>query len=126
MVRDREEHTRVLIVEDDAWIRTFLRDVLSDAGYAVLEAADGRTGLRLAQQERPRLVLLDLAMPEFTGIDVLSHLRQSACGRDIPVLIMSAYTKVLSVRDMGKIAGVLPKPLDVSECLRAVKQILSH
>src|SRR5690348_6273367 len=93
--------SRVLLVEDDAWIRTFLCDVLSDAGYTVLEAADGRTGLRLAEQERPQLMLLDLAMPEFTGVDVLTELRRNAWARKLPVLILSAYANLLAVRRAG-------------------------
>jgi two-component system, cell cycle response regulator DivK len=117
--------SRVLLVEDDAWIRTFLCDVLSDAGYTVLEAADGRTGLRLAEQERPQLMLLDLAMPEFTGMDVLTELRRNAWARKLPVLILSAYANLLAVRRAGPVAGVLGKPVDVSELLLAIDHALN-
>lgn len=119
-----ERHTRVLLVEDDAWIRTFLRDVLIDAGYTVLEAADGRTGLRLAEQAPPHLILLDLAMPEFTGMDVLMELRGRPWAKGVPVLILSAYANLLGVRRAGPVAGVLRKPLDVSELLLAIDRAL--
>src|SRR5438067_2487108 len=72
------EPLRVLIIEDDAWIRSFIREVLADEGYVVIEAADGGTGLRLADQHNPDVVLLDLAMPEFTGVDVLHGLKRMA------------------------------------------------
>lgn len=120
-----ERPRRVLLVEDDAWIRTFLRDVLLDAGYVVLEAADGRTGLRLAEQEHPHLLLLDLAMPEFTGLDVLTQLARNADTRDIPVLVLSAYVNLLELREAGPVAGVLSKPIDVSELLQAVENTLA-
>jgi CheY-like chemotaxis protein len=112
---------RVLLVEDDAWIRTFLRDVLTDEGYAVIEAADGRTGLRLAFEENPDVVLLDLAMPEFTGMDVLHGLKHLPRTRAIPVLILSAYGAVLGASDLASVAGVLAKPTDVPTLLTALR-----
>jgi CheY-like chemotaxis protein len=112
---------RILLIEDDAWIRTFLRDVLSDEGYAVIEAADGRTGLRLAFEESPDVVLLDLAMPEFTGMDVLHGLKRIPRTRAIPVLIHSAYAAVLSAADVASVAGVLSKPTDVATLLTAIQ-----
>ena len=66
---------RVLVVEDDAWIRWFMCDVLSDEGYDVLEAADGRTAIRLVDENPPDIMLLDIAMPGVTGVEVLRHLR---------------------------------------------------
>jgi CheY-like chemotaxis protein len=117
---------RILVVEDDVWVRTFLLDLLTDAGYVVLEAADGRTGLRLAGEQRPDLVLLDLAMPEFTGIDVLSQLGSHARTRDIPVLVLSAYPALLELRGAGPVAGVLAKPIDSSELLRAIQSALDQ
>ncbi len=112
---------RVLLIEDDAWIRTFLRDVLSDEGYVVIEAADGRTGLRLAFEELPDVVLLDLAMPEFTGMDVLHGLKHLPRTRAIPVLILSAYGAVLAASDASSVAGVLAKPTDVPTLLAAIR-----
>jgi CheY-like chemotaxis protein len=113
---------RVLLIEDDAWIRTFLRDVLSDEGYLVIEAADGRTGLRLAFEESPDVVLLDLAMPEFTGMDVLHGLKHLPRTRAIPVLILSAYGAVLGAADLASVAGVLAKPTDVPTLLAALQK----
>ena len=121
-----ERQRRVLLVEDDAWIRTFLRDVLLDASYGVLEAADGRTGLRIAEQEHPDLLVLDLAMPEFTGLDVLNELSRSAQARDIPVLVLSAYVNLLALREASAVTAVLPKPVDVSELLGAIERALEQ
>lgn len=111
----------VLLVEDDAWIRTFLRDALSDEGYAVLEAADGLTAVRLAKERTPNIVLLDVAMPEFTGIDVLHALRQARETRSLPVLILTAYRGVLSEQDANSAVAVLSKPIDIEALLAAVR-----
>jgi CheY-like chemotaxis protein len=113
---------RVLLIEDDAWIRSFLRDLLTDEGYVVIEAADGRTGLRLAFDEWPDVILLDLAMPEFTGMDVLHGLKRMQRTRTIPVLIISAYAAVLAASDISSVAGILSKPTDVPTLLSAVRE----
>src|SRR5438309_12075510 len=62
-------HKRVLIIEDDGWIRRFMRDMLTDEGYEVIEAADGRTGIRLVADYAPGVVLLDVAMPDLPAVD---------------------------------------------------------
>ena len=115
---------RIMLVEDDAWIRTFLRDVLSDAGFQVSEAADGRTALRMCRENPPDLVLLDLAMPELTGREVLQELRRSRRTRHVPVLVISAYTLVLSREEAQGVAGVLRKPLVVDELLEEIRRVL--
>jgi len=114
----------VLLVEDDAWIRCFIRDILSDEGYEVVEAADGRTGLRLATERCPDLVLLDLAMPDVTGMDVLHNLKRDHATQGVPVLVLSAFTRVLPERDAASVAGVLAKPVDVSKLLGAIEEAL--
>src|SRR5438552_17137045 len=114
---------RVLVIEDDAWIRTFMRDVLSDEGYEVLEAADGRTGIRLVVECSPNIVLLDVAMPEFTGVDVLHHLSSNRRTRRLPVGVMSAYPRVLPANDESSVAGILIKPIYVGTLLDGIRQI---
>jgi DNA-binding response OmpR family regulator len=115
-----------LLIEDDAWIRAFLRDALSDEDFIVLEAADGRTGLALAAKECPDLVLLDLAMPDCTGIDVLRQLSRGHRTRSVPVLIVSAYTPLLATPDTPPVAGVIPKPVDLTRLLAAVRQAVNQ
>jgi DNA-binding response OmpR family regulator len=115
---------QVLLIEDDAWIRSFLRDVLTDAGYLVSEAADGETGLRMLREQRPDVVLLDLAMPDVTGVEVLRRLRSDRLSRDIPVLVISAYTRVLPPDQVDLASGVLRKPLDVDNLLAEVRRVL--
>jgi CheY-like chemotaxis protein len=80
--------------------------------------------LRLAEQEQPDVILLDLAMPELTGVDVIRRLGECPAARRIPVLVMSAFLDVIPLRDRQRVAGVLPKPIDVSDLLRAIQQTL--
>jgi DNA-binding response OmpR family regulator len=120
----RTRQKRVLVIEDDTWNRWVMRDVLSDEGYAVIEAADGRTGVHLVDEYSPNIVLLDVAMPEFTGVDVLHHLRSRRRTRTLPVLIVSAYPFVLAKQDEASVAGILVKPVPVEELLETVRWIL--
>jgi CheY-like chemotaxis protein len=115
---------RVLVVEDDAWIRWFMCDVLSEEGYEVLEAADGRTAIRLVDENPPHVMLLDIAMPGVTGVEVLRHLRSRRRTRTLPVLVVSAYPRVLTPDDEASVACVLTKPLRIDKLLGAVRQVL--
>ena len=65
---DNSERSIALVVEDDPWIRLLLRDLLTDEGYAVLEASNGSAALRLAERQPPALVPLDLVLPEQPGL----------------------------------------------------------
>jgi CheY-like chemotaxis protein len=119
-----ENRKRVLVVEDDPWVRRFMLDVLSDEGYAVSEAADGRTAIRLAEEQLPDLMLLDIAMPEFTGVDVLCHLKSSRHTRGLPVVVVSAFQYVLPASEAASVASVVTKPVDVDILLAVVRRAL--
>jgi len=85
------DNARVLVVEDDADIRSALVECLSFEGYDVSEAANGREGLdRLAQGPAPRAVLLDVHMPVLDGVTALKQIRQNPAWAGIPVILASA------------------------------------
>mgnify|MGYP006277084247 CR=1 FL=1 len=89
----------VLVVEDEPDIREAIAEALTEAGFAVSTAKDGFGGLRIAQQEHPDLILLDLVMPGLDGHAMLEKLRQDPWGKDAKVVILS------SMDDLGNIAG---------------------
>src|SRR5437588_8355069 len=120
----KRQRKRVIVVEDDGWIRSFMRDVLADEGFDVIEAADGRTAIRLVAEHAPDLMLLDVAMPDFTGVDVLRHLRGSRRTRSLPVVIVSAYPRVLPAVNDALVTAILPKPVNVDTLLHAVRRAL--
>ena len=80
----------ILIVEDNEKNMKLVRDILQHAGHATLEAATGREGLRLAVEQRPDLVLMDIQLPDIDGIDVLREIRRQAALDAVPVLAVSA------------------------------------
>lgn len=81
---------RVLIVDDDASMRSVVRKVLETVGHRVMEAADGRTGMEMALEFQPQLMIVDWVMPEMTGLELTRALRQTKIGRAIYILIMTS------------------------------------
>jgi signal transduction histidine kinase/CheY-like chemotaxis protein len=78
---------KVLLVDDDEVARYLLRGLLGDTRFTVLEARNGEEGLRLAAQEQPNAVFLDLDMPGLTGVEVLAALEADPATRNLPVII---------------------------------------
>jgi two-component system, OmpR family, response regulator ArlR len=81
---------KILIIEDSADLADSLEDMLIFKGYNAIKAMNGKTGLVLAETERPDLILLDLKLPDITGYDVLRQLRKTDWGRQIKILILTA------------------------------------
>lgn len=109
---------RVLIVDDDSDIRAAIAEILASEGFAVIEAADGLEGLRLARDERPDLVLLDLMMPRMDGYEFRAAQQADARLASIPVVVISA-----SVPEKVPAFSAVPclhKPFDLSVLLATV------
>lgn len=84
---------KILLIEDDRFLRRACETALRRRGHEVVVAVDGEEGLRLAREARPELVLLDMLMPKMSGLDVLRSLRSAPDTRDLPVLILSNSSK---------------------------------
>jgi DNA-binding response OmpR family regulator len=111
----------ILVVEDEAGIVSFLRRGFEAAGYAVLEAADGATGLELALRDDVELVVLDLGLPGMRGEEVLRRVRERRTG--VPVIVLTAVDAVAD-RVANLDAGAndyLIKPFSFSELLARVR-----
>jgi DNA-binding response OmpR family regulator len=115
--------TRVLVVDDDAETRGLVRTLLEREGHAVVEASTGRAALRAVHEERPDLVLLDVAMPELDGFAVLERIRDVS---EVPVVMLSAH-----VRELEKVRGVrsgaddyVGKPFGRQELLARIDVLL--
>jgi CheY-like chemotaxis protein len=81
---------RVLIVEDEANMRTALREILERSGYVAAEAADGLAGLANAESWHPHAILLDVRMPGLDGYEVCRRLKANPATRPIPVIVVTA------------------------------------
>src|SRR3954467_7282256 len=80
----------VLVCDDEAVLRALVRAALGPVGYDVLEAADGHEALELVRRQRPDLVVLDMMMPGWSGLEVLAEMRAEAAIDDVPCLMLTA------------------------------------
>jgi CheY-like chemotaxis protein len=117
--------SRVLVVEDDRFLRRACTISLRQRGFDVVEAVDGQEGLRLAREQAPALVLLDMLMPRMSGIDVLRALRADPATLALPVLILSNSSREQDLADARRlgIAGYFVKA-DLS--LRALGDLVAE
>jgi len=116
----------VLVVDDDAWMRSVLVDLLPAEGYKVEEASDGASGIRLAKADRPDVVILDLAMPEVSGVEVLRELKNDSWTTNIPVIIFSAYAAQLPADCAPRAEAVIEKPIDLTDLLDQIGRVIHH
>ena len=80
---------KILIIEDDQFIRELISQKLLKEGYDVFESVDGETGIELSKKEKPDLILLDLILPGIDGFKVLAEIKSEAETKEIPVIILS-------------------------------------
>jgi DNA-binding response OmpR family regulator len=117
----------VLVADDDEDILSLVNTVLERAGYEVVATRDGAEALAAAMQRRPDLVVLDVAMPEVDGLEVLRRLRAHASTTDVPVLLLSARVQEDDVKrgfDTGANAYV-QKPFSPREFRDRVNELLA-
>jgi two-component system KDP operon response regulator KdpE len=120
-----EPRAKILVVDDEPQIRRFLKPALENQGYQVLEAENGQAALVQAKTHAPDVILLDLALPDMSGIEVLRQLREW-CGA--PVIILSARgdeAAKVEALDIGA-DDYLAKPFGVEELLARVRVALRH
>ncbi|MGE3272750.1 MAG: response regulator [Chloroflexota bacterium] len=120
------ERKTVLVVEDDEAVSSLLVALLEDRGYNAVPALDGRSAVELARKLVPHLITLDLALPGSDGHEVLANLKSDARTRDIPIVVISAFTQILPAGDRKKLAYLLGKPFDVSEVLDIVQATVGN
>ena len=122
------EPRRILVAEDDRFLRKAAEMALKRQGYTVLTAADGEEALRAAQSELPDLILLDLIMPKLNGFDVLQALKKEAPTAKIPVIVLSNLGQdrdVQQAMDAGAAAYFIKTDLSLHALVQRVEETLT-
>jgi two-component system, OmpR family, alkaline phosphatase synthesis response regulator PhoP len=114
------DQTRILIIEDDADITKVLRFELEEAGFIVLNATDGVSGLTAAREHAPDLVILDLGLPDLDGAEIARRIRKTS---DIPIIILTAMDAISSKVSLleGGADDYLTKPFEPAELVARVR-----
>ncbi len=119
---------KILIIDDDAFIRRPLEFILREEGFAPVTAVDGEDGLAKIEGDRPDLIVLDVMMPGMDGFDVCRRVRSDPRFSSIPVILLTAKGQENDC-ERGRAAGAtdfMSKPYSPSELLRRVREILSE
>ncbi len=117
--------TTILVVDDEPLIAMALEAELTDAGYSVVTAANGRQGLeRMAETPRPDLVLTDIMMPVMNGVEMIAAMAAKPDLRGLPVIVLSSLPEsTVRARTSGA-AAILRKPYTAEEVLGAIARVL--
>jgi two-component system cell cycle response regulator DivK len=119
------EHT-VLYVEDNEYNRKIVRQLLARTPYRLLEAIDGEGGVALAQEHRPELILMDVQLPNMSGLEATRILKADPRTRHIPVIVITSFA-LSGDREKAAAAGAdtyLAKPYSPRELLDLVRKYL--
>ena len=117
---------RVLVADDSLVVRSLLRRQLEETGYSVIEAVDGEEALRLCQDKKPEVVLLDVEMPKLDGYGVLRTMRKDPDLTDIPVVFLTARVSTEDVVEGLRLGAhdYLRKPFEPAELVARVSAAL--
>jgi DNA-binding NtrC family response regulator len=122
---------RILVIDDEAFVRKIICDNLKLSGFSVLSAPDGDEGLRMIDpQNPPRIVITDIIMPNKSGLDVIAEIHKNNPG--IKVIAMSGGGRIEAANDLLEKArelgahAALPKPLDLDELEKIINDLLGQ
>ena len=119
---------RIVVVEDNPLNLKLVRDVLGAAGYDVVEATSGEEGLRLAAEQTPDLVLMDLQLPGIDGTETLHRLRQDGARTRMPVVAVTAFAMAEDHVQAEKAGfdAYVEKPISIRGLVRQVRELLDE
>ena len=118
---------KILIVEDDKFLRELIARKLTDEGFEIIEAVDGEEGIKKIKETKPDLVLLDLILPSIDGFEVLSRVKGDASLTSIPIIILSNLGQKEEVEkglDLGAVDYLIKAHFTPGEIIEKIKNIL--
>lgn len=122
---------KILIIDDEEDVVTYLSTFFSDNGYDTIFASDGKEGVKKAIDEKPDIITLDVSMPEESGVRALRDLQANEATKNIPVIIVtgvsSDFKKFIETRkQVHPPEGYFEKPIDRDKLLERVKELLKN
>ncbi|HSA90892.1 MAG TPA: response regulator [Burkholderiales bacterium] len=116
----------ILYVEDNEFNRKIVKQLLAQTRYRLREAADGETGVRMAQEELPDLILMDVQLPKMSGLDATRRLRADPRTAAVPIVVITSYA-LSGDAEKAKEAGAtayLAKPYSPRDLLAKIREIV--
>ena len=118
----------VLVVDDDPVVHRVLQHCLKGAGYQMTTASSGHQAIELATRELPQLIIMDVMMPEMSGLEALRRLKTIEATKEIPVIVLTVSARRLTrlESEASGAAVFLTKPFSKSELLAVVRRLVSE
>jgi CheY-like chemotaxis protein len=118
---------KILLVDDEPDCLSIIRCRLEWCHYTICTASNGEEALRIAEEEQPDVILLDINMPVMNGLEVLERLRKNAALKDTPVVMVTALSEKQDIAAASAygIAGYVTKPIDFPSLLQKLADIIS-
>jgi DNA-binding response OmpR family regulator len=120
---------KILFVEDETALQKAFGTILKEKGYEVISAFDGETGLKVAKEARPDLILLDLILPKIHGFEVLKKLKEEKETQGIPVIVLTNLEDMENVDkalELGATTYLVKAQYSLEEVLEKIKKALGE
>jgi CheY-like chemotaxis protein len=119
---------RILVVDDTPALLDVIRQCLQSEGYRVRTCLESRHAVRMAREEPPDMIMLDVVMPEVSGWEVLAELRADPAFKLTPVIVCTAYvaeamTRLSELKGPDQHLGLLPKPFELEELIEVADSV---
>jgi len=123
------ELKKILIIDDEEDVTTYLTTFFSDNGFRTISAVDGKEGIQKAVAEKPDIITLDISMPEESGVKALRDLQSNEITKNIPIIIVTGVSAdikrfIESRKQVHPPEGFFEKPIDRDELLKKIKELL--
>jgi DNA-binding response OmpR family regulator len=118
---------KILIIEDDKFLRELISRKLTDDNFDIIEAVDGEEGVKKVKEEKPDLVLLDLILPSIDGFEVLSRIKEDSNVASIPIIILSNLGQKEEVEkglNLGAVDYLIKAHFTPGEIIEKIRNIL--
>lgn len=119
---------KILVVDDEEEILTYLTKILKRANYEVISTTKGKEAIELTRNLHPDLIILDILLPDISGSEVACVLSENSSTTEIPIIFLTAIVEKGERSNGGKTGKhyVLAKPVEVENLLELIKKTLSH
>lgn len=118
------DRKRILVIDDEPELVAMIKLRLEASDYDMLSAGDGEEGMTMAKKEKPDLIILDIMMPKKDGYTFVKEKKIDPEIKDIPVIILTAKTKMKDLFEIEGVSDYLVKPFEANELLEKVKKHL--
>ncbi len=119
---------KILFIEDEPSLQKTLGDILRENGYEVINALNGEIGLRLAQSEKPDIILLDIILPKMNGLEVLEILKNNEETKNIPVIVLTNLESMEDINkaiELGAVAYLVKAEYSMEEVIDKIEKALN-